>query len=491
MTGTNQVKTLLLLGALTALVLILGQALGGKSGLLIAIVFAGGMNFFSYWFSDKIVLRTYNAQEITEADSPELYGIVRELAQRGQIPMPRVYIIPEETPNAFATGRNPQNAAVACTVGLMQMLDRRELAGVIGHELGHVMNRDTLIMTVAASLAGALGYLAQFAMFFGGRDEDDRPNPIALIVGMLVAMIAAPLVQMAISRSREFIADEKGARLTGDPLALGVRFNGDIQIAESGHLFIGPLEPRLAIGFVLNQTREPIELGDLERRVRAGEGALRGEITELGTRYRLATMYTSFVADPVAADDSLSPDRIRPGDPELRVRAPRGLAAVFAVLPWGEQVRCAWQPSEGVWLGRFLVPRGARAGRYRVQIYTDDQGTIALRTTLIYRVDDQAPRFALTARYAGGVLRLRAAPVADVFDPRTGDAIRDDRPDVRWVVVRVDGKDVPLARDGDAWTATVAAPRLTARTLTAISTDFAGNAATATAEVARGPEPTP
>lgn len=248
MTGTNQVKTLLLLGALTALVLILGQALGGKSGLLIAIVFAGGMNFFSYWFSDKIVLRTYNAQEITEADSPELYGIVRELAQRGQIPMPRVYIIPEETPNAFATGRNPQNAAVACTVGLMQMLDRRELAGVIGHELGHVMNRDTLIMTVAASLAGALGYLAQFAMFFGGRDEDDRPNPIALIVGMLVAMIAAPLVQMAISRSREFIADEKGARLTGDPLALASALrkieglSKQIRIhsgsPETAHLFI-------------------------------------------------------------------------------------------------------------------------------------------------------------------------------------------------------------------------------------------------------------
>ncbi|MDX2033529.1 MAG: zinc metalloprotease HtpX [Blastocatellia bacterium] len=222
MTGINRMKTFVLLGALTALVLILGRAIGGQAGLLIALVLAVGMNFVSYWWSDKIVLRMYNAQEVDATTAPELFGIVRELANRGQIPMPKVYIIPEETPNAFATGRNPQNAAVACTVGLMRMLDRRELAGVIGHELGHVMNRDTLIMTVAASLAGALGYLAQFAMFFGGgsSDDDDRPNLVAVVVGMLVAMFAAPMIQMAISRSREFIADEAGANLTRDPLAL-------------------------------------------------------------------------------------------------------------------------------------------------------------------------------------------------------------------------------------------------------------------------------
>jgi heat shock protein HtpX len=165
----------------------------------------------------------YHAQEISEADSPELFGIVRDLAQRGNIPMPRVYIIPEETPNAFATGRNPQHAAVAVTMGLMRMLDRRELAGVLAHELGHVMNRDTLIMTVAASLAGALGYLAQFAFFFGGSHSDDEEggsNPLVAIFGVIVALIAAPLIQFAISRSREFIADETGARLTNDPLAL-------------------------------------------------------------------------------------------------------------------------------------------------------------------------------------------------------------------------------------------------------------------------------
>jgi heat shock protein HtpX len=223
MNGMNRTKTFLLLAALTALFLFIGQAIGGQGGLIIAILIAGIMNFVSYWWSDKIVLRMYHAEEINEADSPELFGIVRELSQRGNIPMPRVYIIPEETPNAFATGRNPQHAAVAVTVGLMRMLERRELAGVIAHELGHVMNRDTLIMTVAASLAGALGYLAQFAFFFGGRNSDDEEggsNPLVAIFGMLVALIAAPLIQMAISRSREFIADETGARMTNDPLAL-------------------------------------------------------------------------------------------------------------------------------------------------------------------------------------------------------------------------------------------------------------------------------
>lgn len=218
----NRMKTVILLAALTALFLFVGQAIGGSTGLVIALLFTGVMNFVSYWWSDKIVLRMYGAQEATEADAPELFGIVRELAQRGNIPMPKVYVIPEETPNAFATGRNPNHAAVAVTVGLMQMLDRRELAGVIAHELGHVRNRDTLIMTVAGSLAGALGYLAQMAMFFGvsSSDDEDGPNPLAGIVGAVIAMFAAPMIQMAISRSREFVADETGAKLTGEPLAL-------------------------------------------------------------------------------------------------------------------------------------------------------------------------------------------------------------------------------------------------------------------------------
>jgi len=219
----NRIKTVVLLAILTALFLFLGQAIGGRGGLIIALLLAGVMNFVSYWFSDKIVLRMYNAQEVSQADAPELYGIVANLAQRENIPMPRVYIIPEETPNAFATGRNPKNAAVAVTAGLMRMLDRRELSGVIAHELGHVLNRDTLIMTVAASLAGALGYLAQFAFFFGGNssdDDDGGSNPILAIAGLIIAALAAPLIQMAISRSREFVADESGARLSNDPLAL-------------------------------------------------------------------------------------------------------------------------------------------------------------------------------------------------------------------------------------------------------------------------------
>jgi heat shock protein HtpX len=239
----------MLLAALTALVLIIGRAIGGQSGLMFAILLAAVMNFASYWWSDKIVLRMYHAQEITEADAPGLYDIVRQLAQRANIPMPRVYVIPEETPNAFATGRNPEHAAVAATVGLMRMLDRRELSGVIGHELSHVVNRDTLIMTVAAALAGALGYLAQFAFFFGGgSDDDDRPRPIAAIAGVLIAMFAAPLIRMAISRSREYMADESGARLTDDPLALASALRkiegGSQQIpmhsgnAETAHLFI-------------------------------------------------------------------------------------------------------------------------------------------------------------------------------------------------------------------------------------------------------------
>lgn len=220
MTG-NRLKTVILLAALTALVLFIGQAIGGRGGLMLAVLLAGVMNFVSYWWSDKIVLRMYHAQEVNEAEAPELYGIVRQLAQRANIPMPRVYIIPEETPNAFATGRNPQHAAVAVTAGLMRMLDRRELAGVLGHELSHVMNRDTLIMTVAAALGGVLGYLAQFAFFSGGRSGNERaPNPLIMIFGMLIAMVAAPLIRSAISRSREYIADESGARLTDDPLGL-------------------------------------------------------------------------------------------------------------------------------------------------------------------------------------------------------------------------------------------------------------------------------
>jgi heat shock protein HtpX len=221
----NQTKTLLLLAALTALFLVVGQALGGRGGFMLALILAGGMNFVSYWWSDKIVLRMYGAQEVEAAQAPELFAMVQRLAQRAQIPMPRVYIIPEDTPNAFATGRDPQHAAVAVTEGIMRLLDREELAGVLGHELSHVYHRDTLIMTVAATLAGALSHLASMAMWgtmLGGRSSDNEEggNPLAGILGIVIAPIAASLIQMAISRSREFLADERGARLCGNPLAL-------------------------------------------------------------------------------------------------------------------------------------------------------------------------------------------------------------------------------------------------------------------------------
>lgn len=225
MKGMNRTKTMVLLAVLTALVLFVGQALGGQTGLVIALLFAGVMNFVSYWWSDKIVLRMYGAQEINEREAPELFRLVQDLTARAGLPMPKVYIIPEETPNAFATGRNPQHAAVAVTEGLLRMLDRRELAGVLAHELAHVQNRDTLIMTVAAAIGGALSMLANMAMWsslFGGAsdDEDDGGGLVGGLAGIIVAPIAASMIQSAISRSREFMADEAGARISGDPMAL-------------------------------------------------------------------------------------------------------------------------------------------------------------------------------------------------------------------------------------------------------------------------------
>jgi heat shock protein HtpX len=223
----NTFRTTILLAVLTALLVWIGDMLGGRQGAVIALIIAGAMNFFSYWFSDKIVLKMYGGQEVTANDDPELYGMVRELAMRANLPMPRVYVIPEETPNAFATGRNPQHAAVAVTQGIRRILNKRELAGVLGHELSHVVNRDILVSTIAATLAGAISYMAQmaqFAMFFGGhRDRDEEGGGgsiVGLIVMMIVAPIAAMLIQMAVSRSREYGADAGGAQVTGDPLAL-------------------------------------------------------------------------------------------------------------------------------------------------------------------------------------------------------------------------------------------------------------------------------
>ena len=218
---SNVFKTGLLLAVLTVMLVLIGGAIGGRQGMLVAFFVAVAMNFISYWFSDKMVLAAYGAQPIEEAAAPRLYAIVHRLATRAGIPMPRVYLIPSETPNAFATGRNPEHAVVAVTEGIMRILDEEELEGVLAHELSHVKNRDVLISTVAASLAGAITYLAhmaQWAAMFGGRGRDDEEggsNPIAMILLAVLAPIAALLVQMAVSRSREFQADATGAKVAG------------------------------------------------------------------------------------------------------------------------------------------------------------------------------------------------------------------------------------------------------------------------------------
>jgi heat shock protein HtpX len=221
----NQIRTTILLALMTVFLLFVGQILGGRQGMLIALVLAAAMNFVSYWYSDKIVLRMYNAKEINAGGSPELFGIVRNLVQRAGLPMPKVYIIPNNSPNAFATGRDPEHAVVVVTEGLMRIMDREEITGVLAHELAHVKNRDILIGSVAATMAGAvmiLASMARWAAIFGiGRDDDEGGGGIiGLIVMSIIAPMAAMLIQMAVSRSREYLADATGAGFVGNPSGL-------------------------------------------------------------------------------------------------------------------------------------------------------------------------------------------------------------------------------------------------------------------------------
>jgi len=249
----NWLKTAILMAGIVALFGVIGGMLGGAPGMAIALLLAAGMNFFAYWFSDKMVLRMYNAQEVDETTAPQLYNMVKELAQRAELPMPRVYLIQEDQPNAFATGRNPENAAVAATTGIMRVLTPRELRGVMAHELAHVKHRDILISTISATMAGAISALANFAVFFGGRDENGHPvNPLAALAVMLLAPLAASLIQMAISRAREFEADRGGAEISGDPQALASALDKIHRYAQGIAMAPAEAHPETAQMMIMN-----------------------------------------------------------------------------------------------------------------------------------------------------------------------------------------------------------------------------------------------
>ena len=256
----NLMKTAILMAAITALFMAIGSVLGGGQGMMLALVVALGMNFFSYWFSDKLVLKMYNAKEVDETSAPQFYRMVRELAQRAQLPMPKVYLIEEDAPNAFATGRNPDHAAVAATTGILRALTERELRGVMAHELAHVKHRDILISTISATMAGAISMLANFAMFFGGRNSEGRStNPIFGLLVMLLAPIAAGLIQMAISRGREFEADRGGAEISGEPQALASALQKIHRIAQGLPLETTERHPETAQMMIVN----PLSAGGL------------------------------------------------------------------------------------------------------------------------------------------------------------------------------------------------------------------------------------
>ena len=256
----NLMKTAILMAAITALFMAIGSLLGGRSGMMLALAVAVGMNFFSYWFSDTMVLKMYKAQQVDETSAPQFYRMVQELAQRAGLPMPKVYLIDEDAPNAFATGRNPEHAAVAATTGILRSLSERELRGVMAHELAHVRHRDILISTVSATMAGAISMLANFAMFFGGRNSEGRStNPVVGLLVMLLAPLAASLIQMAISRSREFEADRSGAEISGEPQALASALQKIDRIAQGLPLETTERHPETAQMMIIN----PLSAGGL------------------------------------------------------------------------------------------------------------------------------------------------------------------------------------------------------------------------------------
>ena len=251
----NWLKTSILMAGIVALFSAIGLLLGGAVGMMIALALAAAMNVWAYWFSDKMVLKMYNAREVDETSAPQLYRMVRELAANAQLPMPKVYLIDETQPNAFATGRNPEHAAVAATTGIMQILSERELRGVMAHELAHVKHRDTLISTISATIAGAISSIAQFGMLFGGssgNNENRNVHPAVAILIMIVAPLAAGLIQMAISRSREFEADRGGAQISGDPKALAAALEKIHNYAHQVPLQIAEQHPETAQMMIIN-----------------------------------------------------------------------------------------------------------------------------------------------------------------------------------------------------------------------------------------------
>ncbi|MFW5635829.1 MAG: zinc metalloprotease HtpX [Thermodesulfobacteriota bacterium] len=288
----NQIKTTLLLAVLTVFIMLIGRLIGGQGGMALALLLAAGMNFFSYWYSDKIVLKMYRAQEAGRNEAPELYEIVSELARRAELPMPRLYIIPQDSPNAFATGRNPDHAVVAVTEGLLRIMDRKEIRGVLAHELSHVKDRDILISSIAATMAGAIMFLANMARWsaifggFGGRDQEGGMGVIGLILTSILAPIAAMIVQMAISRSREYLADEEGAKIAGDPEGLASAleklgaYSGKVPMQANpatSHMFIvNPLSGRSMMH--LFSTHPPLEERIARLRGRRASGG-RGQRT--------------------------------------------------------------------------------------------------------------------------------------------------------------------------------------------------------------------
>ena len=267
----SKLKTVVLLGGLTGIFLFVGGMVGGQQGMLLALVFAGLMNFISYWFSDKIVLRAYRAAELPESEAPRVHAMVRELCQQAQIPVPAIYVFEQDSPNAFATGRDPKKAVIALSRGIMQLMGENELKGVIAHELTHVINRDTLLQTVAATLAGAIMFLAYqmrwFGLFAGGRDDDNRGGMLGMLVMAILAPLAASLIQMAISRSREYTADAGAAQLTHNPEGLAsaleklTAYSKRLPLQatqQTAHLFIvSPLSGKSLLS--LFSTHPPIE----------------------------------------------------------------------------------------------------------------------------------------------------------------------------------------------------------------------------------------